>query len=719
MITLASNIAVGNGRIAPGISSGKPQTTKPEPYLFPWLRLGACFLGCLASDIAQAQTPTLSPANREVSTLIKLFESVHFNRAEVPSSRFPEVIVDFMAALDDERIFFFESDRISLVQSLGATLYSELAVRGSTAAAEKITSVYRQRLRERVAWLEAELAPTISFTDDESHRLSRDIDYWPVDSKAADAIWRRRVKSELLAEVMNDVPIEQAKDVVRRRYAQLVALADGANAEKRREQFLHVVTGLFDSRSEYYNADTFAEFGLTLNAVTVGLQVERIGGRIYVEQLDLGGPAQRSGAIGVGDRVVALIEGDGVPFDVVGQSAGTINHRLRGPRGSMVHLILEPVLRADAAERKRVSLQRGDGAESVRVRAAVAQVPSGSAVAPIGVVQVPAFYGEIENSEPAKRTTSTEDTKRLVGLLEARGVVGIVLDLRGNGGGYLTESIATAGLFLGRKTVAHIRKHDGTVSRETGGSQEPFYSGPLVVLVDKITASGAEIVAGALQAHGRAVIVGGKRTNGDGTVQQVLEIKQLSRVLSADSARTGAAKLTIQKFYLPSGASTQLRGIVPDILIPSLLDDIVRGQDSDRRALPWDEMKVVWQKPPVIAGLAQSVRERSEARQREGREFAWLKEMVELQHRVQTEEISLNLATRQRQKAAVSQHLTNLRARAVAMANDALKIHWIEAQTGQTTGNPESLSHFVEQTGVVLDVALQESLRVAGDLTSK
>lgn len=685
------------------------------------LSLVALVLTLVTPQSGRGQTPAAAPANREVSTLIKLLEAAHYNRQNVAISRYPEVIEDFMAELDGQRLFFLETDRRSLTEKFGKDLYRRLATEGNVTAASEIFQLYCQRLGERVIWIQNELAGPTAFTTDESYHVDRASSPWLPDRPAADELWRRRLKFELLAEMMNDQPPESAKAIVARRYQTFAASAVEVTVDELTEQFLSTVTHLFDASSVYYSPKTHAEFASQLKAVNLGFQVEQHAGNSLIKDLDLGGPAEKSGEIRAGDRLVSVAEENGAAVEVFGLRPRRIESLLRGAPGSPVRLVIEPAGQAHLAARKHVVLHREDVTVAARARAEIASVPTLTGTRPIGLVRVAAFYGVLDGAGNEHPTSSAQDVAALVQASAARGVQGIVLDLRGNGGGYLTEAIEIAGLFLGPQVVAQIRNYDGTLKQESSARKEPLYSGPLVVLVDDATASGAEIVAGALQAHGRAVIVGGPATFGTGTIQVLVEMKQLSRVLAQSKLPSGAAKITTQKAYLPNGSSPQGRGITPDIVLPSLPAHSTPGAMKLKHALPWDKIPVTLPvKAEHTARLAQ-VRTLSERRQTGSEEFTWLRALLELQRAAATEEVGLKLDERARRKTAATAAWERLQTEGLRLGRKTFDARSVEATPSPTAGAGAPASENRNASGLsplgrgFPDLAQREALRVLAD----
>jgi carboxyl-terminal processing protease len=303
----------------------------------------------------------------------------------------------------------------------------------------------------------------------------------------------------------------------------------------------------------------------------------------------------------------------------------------------------------------------------------------------------------------------------------------LVLDLRRNGGGYLTEAIELAGLFIQKGPVVQVKNYNGEIHVDSDRDPKIAYTGPLAVLVDRFSASASEIVTGALQNYGRAIVVGDSSTHGKGTVQQVVEMKQLNRALATSPQKTGAAKFTIQKYYLPSGASTQLKGVVPDIVLPSIEDYLPIGEADLPRALVWDQIPTsFFEGEPVSPKVVTPLREASMERQTKLEEFSYLRRNVEwFKMRQEQKLISINLEERRKQKATDDAFRKEMKAEKERLAKNDFPFTpfylgpppppKIKAPKKEGEEDDEFDSFEENDTYVKADVHLREALRVLND----
>ena len=423
------------------------------------------------------------------------------------------------------------------------------------------------------------------------------------------------------------------------------------------ELFLANVAKLYDPHSTYFSASTFEDFGIQmrLQLVGIGALLGLEDDYCVVREVIAGGPASLDGRIAPNDRILAVGQGDEEPVDIIGMKLRRIVDMIRGEKGTPVKLLIRPGDAADPSARKEIILTRDVvNLDSARARGAIFDVPDATgSTRPLGVISLPAFYGPDASAE-GPQNSATDDVKELIRRMQEVGIDGLVLDLRNNGGGLLTEAIDLTGLFISRGPVVQVRSYYGDVKVDSDEDPGIAYSGPLAVMVSKFSASASEIVAGALQNYGRAVVVGDSHTHGKGTVQTVIEMKSLIQPLVRSATPTGATKLTIQKFYLPNGASTQLAGVVPDIILPSHEDLLPVGERDLPNALVWDEIPTTFfDGRPLDTRILEPLRAASLARRTELGEFTYLTESIDwFRDRRDRKTISLNLTVRLAQREA-------------------------------------------------------------------
>ncbi|MBI4624997.1 MAG: carboxy terminal-processing peptidase [Verrucomicrobia bacterium] len=619
--------------------------------------LFAAAIGYAANDRKVFSTTTTLA--KEATTLIGLLEQAHYNHDAVRAADYAQVIPDYMDDLDQQRLFFLNSDKIKFAEEHGKNVYYNAAFLGNINAAYDIFYLYETRVENRIAWIFEELKKDLDLTASETYRADRSKSEWPSSPAAADELWRKRLKFELIGEILNKKTPEEAKTIVHKRYERMLKNVGEIEGTDLAELYLSAIARLYDPHSTYFSAATFEDFGIQmkLQLVGIGALLGLDDDTCIVKEIVPGGPADVGRELKPNDKIISVAQTGREPVEIIGLKLRKIVDMIRGQKGTQVHLIVQPADATDASARREIVITRDVvKLNSARARAAVFQLPGkDDKMQPIGVITLPAFYGPAEDGDTdGEKTTASKDVARLIEQLKKEGVQGLVLDLRHNGGGYLSEAIELAGLFIRQGPIVQVKHYNGEIQVDDDKNPKIAYAGPLAVLVDRFSASASEIVAGALQNYGRAIVIGDSSTHGKGSVQQVVEMKQLSRALALSPQKTGAAKFTIQKYYLPSGASTQLKGVVPDIVLPSITDHIPNIGEADLpHALVWDQIKTSFfdgepLEPKVLAPLRQASLER----QGKLEEFTYLKRNVDwFKARQEQKLISVNLEQRKKQKA--------------------------------------------------------------------
>ncbi|MGC4074428.1 MAG: carboxy terminal-processing peptidase [Nibricoccus sp.] len=737
----------------------------------------------LAVPAVRAAERTYQPDayfEREVTQLIRLLEEIHYNRDGVKPADYAQVIPDFMAEFDGLRLFFLETDKQDFQKRWPAAwLYNNISNLGRIEPAFEIFRVYEQRTTARIQWILEELKKDFDLTTNETYLVDRSKSAWPATPQEADALWRKRLTFELIQELLEKKPastvastntkapvdnstpapapavkttetaqtsaatpsstitIDEAKQNIRKRYERrLKTLTDFENHEIG-EIFLSAITRLYDPHSTYFSAATYEDFGIQMRLQLVG-----IGALLGIEddvcvikELITGGPADLGKQLRPNDKIMAVAQDNGEPVEVTGMKLRKIVDMIRGKKGTKVRLVIKPGAATDPSERSQVVIVRDVvNLNSARARASIYEVPGASGkTIPLGVITLPAFYGPDGGSDGADKASATRDVAELIGTLKKSNIQGLVLDLRQNGGGLLSEAIDLTGLFIKQGPVVQVKNYYGEVKIDNDEDSRIAYSGPLAVLVSKFSASASEIVAGALQNYGRAIIVGDSSTHGKGSVQQLIEMKNAAPplMLTRPTGKAGAAKLTIQKFYLPDGHSTQLKGVVPDIILPSIDDFLPVGEKDLTRALVWDEIPTSnFEGQPLGAQVVTPLLAASKERQKTLEEFAFNQKNIDwFKTKQDQKELSINLEERRQQREADTAFRKLMRAEKARLAkDDYAEKEFTLGPPKPATIKPELTPEEIaageesEEDAKKLDIPLRESLRIINDaieLTSK
>jgi len=600
---------------------------------------------------------TSDTLKKEIQTLIRLLEEVHYNRDAVTSASYAEVIPDYMGDLDGQHLFFLKSDKDSFVDRYKPeSLYWNLRSLGKIDPAYEIFDVYQKRVTERVSWISTALDKGLDLSGKDTYTLDRTKAEWPATPVDADELWGKRLRFELIKEILNKKTPDEAKTIVRKRYQRLLKNLGDIESRDLSEMFLTTITGLYDPHSTYFSADTYEDFGIQmrLQLVGIGALLSLEEDECLIKEIIPGGPADLDKQLKPNDKIVAVAQDGAEPVEVIGMKLRKIVDMIRGTKGTRVHLTIEPAAGGGSATRKEVVLTRDVvNLDSARAHAAIFDVPDADGkVSPLGIITLPAFYGPDMSGEGKAQNSATKDIAELIKRLKAANVKGIVLDLRRNGGGLLSEAISLTGLFIKQGPVVQVRSYSGEIKVDEDEDPSVAYDGPLVVLVSRFSASASEIVAGALQNYGRAVIIGDSSTHGKGSVQTIVEMKSFIPKQAGSVDKTGATKVTVQKFYLPNGASTQLKGVVPDIVLPSIDDYLPIGESDLPHALAWDVIpSSIFDAKPLTPAFLTPLRATSLARQEKLPEFDYLKRSITwFKERKDEKAISLNLKDRTKEK---------------------------------------------------------------------
>jgi len=705
--------------------------------------VSAIFLALLTAARAMPERnfETTRARATEVSTMVDLLEHFNFNHEAVDRQQKPELghdlIHDFMANLDPQRLFYLATDQEVFTERYAPGLYYNLRTLGKLDAPFDIYVMFEKRVDQRVTWIFDELKKDFDFTAHESYPYDRSKGVWPATKAEADDLWRRRLKFELLQEIINKKTPEEAKQTVRKHYERMLKNLADIETDDVTEMFLTCLAGLYDPHSSYLSPESFEDFGIQmrLSLVGIGALLGFEDNECVVKELIPGGPADLGKQLHPNDKIIAVAADNGEPIDVIGMKLRKVVDLIRGHKDTKVKLTVIPAGVTDGSVRKEITIVRDVvKLNSARARAAIYQVPGGNGeTVPMGVITLPSFYGLSDdeyNPGSEERTSATKDVAELINRLDAAGIKALVLDLRNNGGGLLSEAIDLTGLFINKGPVVQVKSVTGEIQVDRDEDTQIRYTGPLAVLVSRFSASASEIVAGALQNYGRAIIIGDQSTHGKGSVQTIVEMKNISRLLAHLPDKTGAARLTIQKFYLPNGASTQTKGVIPDIVLPSIDEYMQVGESNLPHALIWDEIpSTTFNGHPLEQKILAPLRAASQSRLEKLEEFAYLKKNIDwFKEKQERKDISLNLEERLRQKGIDDAFKKAMEAEKGTLAKNDFPCTEItivppppkpvkaEKKADDAGAEEDDLLSTDEDPGVVkMDIPLRESLRVLSD----
>lgn len=579
----------------------------------------------------------------------------HMDHAEVAG----KFLDRYLEMLDPGRLYFLTTDVEEF--ALYRTNLEALTLKsGDTRPAHLIFDRYMQRLGERLAYVQELLkTETFDFTGHDTCRWDREKAPWPRDLAEAKQLWRLHLRYDYLQEKLSNKKPEEITKTLARRYERSLQTLKKWNPDEVLEIYLTALAHAYDPHSDYMGRRQSEDFSIamSLSLVGVGATLQAEDGYCKIKELMPGGPAARSKLIKPGDRIVAVAQEGKEPVDVVDMPLTETVGLIRGTKGTKVQLTIIPADATDSSVRKIVSLVRDEiKLEDQEAKAQILDVGGeGGRPVRLGVIDLPSFYAATDAPLGRGRKSATADVARLIEKLKAENVQGIILDLRRNGGGSLEEAITLTGLFIKKGPVVQTKDMEGDVKIDSDPDSGILYDGPLVVLTSRFTASASEILSGALQDYGRALIVGDSSTFGKGTVQSLLPLSNVMRRVGLPvHADPGTLKLTVRKFYRPSGASTQRRGVVPDLVLPSATDKLKVGEAEMPNALPFDKVDSArYEHLERVAPYLPALRDASAKRIEADKEFIWLQQDIQrYKDRLANPSVSLNEQERREEKTA-------------------------------------------------------------------
>ena len=624
--------------------------------------VGLAFLlgAAMTPPAAAPASATLAPTEQENYVARRVADIVaheHYRRAPLDDHLSSLILDRYLDAIDGARSYFFASD-IAEFEKYRYQLDDAIKT-GDVEPAFVIFRRYQQRSRERMAYAIDLLNKKPDFEIDESFNFDREKEPWPANASEMNELWRKRVKNDALSLVTAGKQWTDAVDVLRKRYERVAKRMDQSKPDDVFEAFMNAFVLSLDPHSNYFSARNSEEYNIQMS-----LSYEGIGASLqltddYVTVIDViaGGPAATSGKIAATDRITAVGEGkSGELADVIGWRLDDVVQKIRGPGGTTVRLQVLPGGAAPGSAQKVVDFTRNKvSLEAQASHKAMRTVMRNGKEIKVGVITVPSFYQDYDASRAGAKDyrSTTRDVQRLITELRKDGAEVLIMDLRANGGGYLPEAESLTGLFIDRGPVVQLRDTTGHIEVDDDPNPAIFYSGPMVVLVDRFSASASEIFAGAIQDYGRALIVG-QQTYGKGTVQNA---HPLNYTIFGRKPELGQLNVTIGKYYRITGESTQDRGVTPDIALPSLIDTNEVGESTRDRALPWDHIepatfRVEGDLKPVTSSLQKLHDERTAG----SADFKYLREDIAALDAMRSQKtLSLNLKTREAERKRIDE----------------------------------------------------------------
>ncbi|MDI9245165.1 carboxy terminal-processing peptidase [Marinobacter sp. CHS3-4] len=672
-----------------------------------------------ASDaVYEPVSPTVAQARANI-LIARQLQFTHFRDMGINEALSEDVFDAYLDYLDGQRIYLSREDinQFSAVrESLGSALKT-----GQLQPGFDIYNLVQKRIIERLRFAIGIVEDGINKLDFEGNEQilvdRSDVD-WEADQAALDELWIKRIKNAVLAQRLNGSSDEEITEALLRRYEGQLKRTTQARSEDAFQAYMNAFAGMWDPHTSYFSPRTSENFNINMSLSLEGIGAVLQSDNEYTKVVRLvpGGPASKQGQLKPADRIVSVSQEDeDKVVNVIGWRLDEVVDLIRGPRESVVTLEVIPSDAADETVTKTIAIKRDKvKLEEQSASSDVIELDRGGKNFRIGVINIPTFYADFKammNNDPNYKST-TRDVRNLINELKAEGIDGIVMDLRNNGGGALHEANDLVGLFIEEGPTVQIRNSNNDVKVLEDEDPSVTYDGPLVVLVNRMSASASEIFAGAIQDYGRGLVVG-SQTFGKGTVQAVRPLNH------------GQLKITQSKFYRVSGGSTQHKGVIPDIEIPSRVDKKRIGEDALEHALPWDQIEAVpHDRYYDFSSVIDELRSRHEGRFEEHPEFRLLQKEIEfLKDQREKTSVSLNLNEREEYQSQIQNtRLTIANARREIRGEEPFESlealdDWQDQQSADMDSTDDDMDFIVEEGGNIMADMLELDQRMASILS--
>ncbi len=667
-------------------------------------------------DVYEPVAPTIDQARANI-LIARQLQFTHFRDLGISDELSGDVFDAYLDYLDGQRIYLSQDD-IAKFDKIRTQLGSALKT-GQLQPGFDIYNLVQQRIIERLQFALETIdkgIDTLDFSANESILVDRSKADWESNAEALDDLWVKRIKNAVLAQRLNGAEDEAIVETLRRRYEGQLKRAYQARSEDAFQAYMNAFTGMWDPHTSYFSPRTSENFNINMSLSLEGIGAVLQSDNEYTKVVRLvpGGPASKQGQLEPADRIVSVAQEDEKPVNVIGWRLDEVVDLIRGPRNSTVTLEVIPANASDETITETIAIKRDEvKLEEQSASKDTIRLERGGKEYTIGVITIPTFYADfqaMQAGDPNYKST-TRDVRNLIAELEADGVDGLVMDLRNNGGGALHEANDLVGLFIDKGPTVQIRNANNDVQVLNDEDPSVAYDGPLVVLTNRMSASASEIFAGAIQDYGRGLVVG-SQTFGKGTVQAVRPLNH------------GQLKITQSKFYRVSGGSTQHKGVIPDIEIPSRIDKTRIGEDALDHALPWDQIEAV---PHTryfdFSGIIDELRKRHEERFSTNPEFSLLKQEIDfLTKQRATDSVSLNLEERRAEHEQIERtRLTIANARRELKGQTPFESledleDWQDQQAADLNSTDEELDFVIREGGHIMADMLDLDNRMASIL---
>ena len=555
----------------------------------------------------------------EVRQLMLLYFKVHYSYDKFDDELSKRTLDNFIKYWDPGKLYFFQADVDEFEEKFADKLDNQMN-KIDCGGIEFIANRYSKRFEERQVYIDKLIDSKFDFTKDESMLIDRKKISFAKTLEEVNERWRKRIKFQFLS-LKSSLSDKKVREKLKKRYELARKRHNELTHDKVYGVFLNSFSTSLDPHSTYFAPDQLEDFRIRtrLSLEGIGATLRSEEGFTIVASLVKGGAAEKNGQLKTSDKIIAVAQDRGEPVDVIDMSLQEVVKLIRGAQGTTVRLT---VIREGSSKNKKLiipivreKIQLVDQQASSQLVKVKVKAKGKSKTVKIGVITLPSFYIDFEGRHQRLKNyrSSSNDTKREIEKLKKQGIEGVIIDLRSNGGGSLEESIKLAGLFFDSGPVVQVKNQNGQTEALPDRDGKTFYKGPIGVMISRHSASASEIFAGAIKDYERGLVIGDDHTFGKGTVQNLTDV----------APTLGAIKVTINQFYRPDGATTQLRGVASDIKLPGLTSELEIGEKTYDYALPFEKIKAAPHKNfGMVASHIKNLRQRSQARVAADPEFS-------------------------------------------------------------------------------------------------
>ncbi len=690
------------------------QFHSPDPAASPArYAMLVCLLACLALtatpvqarpiEITEAELAPNPKHKRILDLVLRVLDNYHYKDVLVDDQLSAQTLESYLDILDGARMFFLLQDAVAFSRDYHYQLDNAL-LEFDLQPAYKIFKRFRQRQQERMQYALSLLEQEFDFTSEEEYVYDRRDAPWIASVATMDALWQKRVKNDLLNLILAGKSEEESRETLRNRYSSVRSSTFQLNSDDVFQHFINAFTTAIEPHTTYFSPRTSENFDINMRLSLEGIgAVLRSDNQAYtvIQQLIPGGPAARSGELQAQDRIVGVGQGDESILDVIGWRLENVVELIRGPRQTQVRLEILPKDHGPEGPSRIVLLTRDQiRLEQRAVRNFIIRLSNPGRI--LGVIDVPSFYVDFQALAKGDRDyrSTTRDVRRLISELLEQNVDGLIVDLRGNGGGSLKEALELTGLFIKAGPIVQTKNSRGKIEINRDPDPSIFYAGPLAILVDRFSASASEIVAGAIQDYHRGIILG-EPTFGKGTIQSITDLNSFGQ---EKELKLGRLKTTVAQFFRVSGSSNQYKGVTPDIVFPTAVNPEEYGERAFDNALPWSSLRPLrYRKGVAATELFDEVRRKHQERVAQDPDWQKLLQRIDLIRKTREQvTISLNREKREQER---KQHLA---------LQDNPQAELEEGEEVSEADLPSGADVQIELAEA--DLALREAARVLNDL---